>query len=106
MVRKQKLLDGPSCKATASSHLSGPFKKLVHAGLYVLVITFALLMQLYTESIKYQMRKMAIGQSDEGFKGVIRKTGIFTIFAVTMVTTNLAVNTFFPDKSKNQEPTQ
>jgi hypothetical protein len=59
-------------------------------------------MQIYTETIKYQMRKQAVGHSDENFKGVIRKTGIFTLFGVLLTLVNLILNILFPDKSKNQ----
>ena len=83
-------------------HPTGPFKQLVHSGLYLAMIICSLLMQLYTEWIKFQMRKLAIGQSDEGFKGVIRKTGVFTVFAVYVLGMNLVVNILFPNKSKNQ----
>jgi hypothetical protein len=82
--------------------LAGPFKKLVNAGLYLMVIVSMLLMLLYTECIKYQMRKMAVGQTNEGFKGIIRKTGIFTVFGTSLLTINLVINIYFPNKSKNQ----
>jgi hypothetical protein len=66
------------------------------------MIVSSLGLLVYTEVIKYQMRKQAAGDNSNSFKGVVKKTGIFTFFGFTMTLVNLILNTLFPDKSKNQ----
>jgi hypothetical protein len=62
----------------------------------------SLVLLIYTEFIKYKMRKQAAGNNSNNFKGVIKKTGIFTFIALVVTVMNFTINTLFPDKSKNQ----
>ncbi len=66
------------------------------------MIVSYLVLLIYTEVIKYQMKKQAAGDYSNNFKGVIKKTGIFTLFGFVVTVMNLTLNTFFPEKSKNQ----
>ncbi len=66
------------------------------------MIVSNLVVLIYTQVIKYQMRRQAVGNNSDNFKGVVKKTGIFTLFLFFMTSMNFILNTFFPDKSKNQ----
>ena len=59
-------------------------------------------MQIYTEWNKYKLRKLSNMKHDETIKGTIKRTGIFTLFAVFLTIVNMMLNTLFPNKSKNQ----
>ena len=80
----------------------GPLKASIHKGLYIVLITLNVIMQIYTGWKKYQLRKAPIINHDETIKGTIKKTGIFTLFGITLIFMNLMLNSLFPNKDKNQ----
>jgi hypothetical protein len=45
------------------------------------------------------MRKQA--HTGDSLKGVIQKTGLFSLLGLILVSANMAINMFFPEKSKN-----